>query len=177
MRKHTSLIILFFLILVTSCKESKEERQRKRLYKHETIILNNLDSLTGVETLAIMCTSFGREKTKKLFDKLSPNNKQSDYGKTVEKYLQLNNDIEIGDKYIDFTMQTLDGDSIRLSDIDSRYILLEFWSAGCAACIKEFPFMNEVHKKYDRIDFNIVAVSMDANKYIWEGAVGKYKIG
>lgn len=176
MRRYTSLIVLTFLILVTSCKESKKERQRQRLYKHETNILNNLDRLTGAETLAVMCTSFGREKTKELFDKLSPQNKRSEYGKTVEKYLRLNKDIKIGDKFIDFTMQTLDGDSISLSDINSKYILLEFWSAGCAPCIKEFPFMKEVHKKYDRSDFDIVAVSMDENESVWKNALEKYNI-
>ena len=44
----------------------------------------------------------------------------------------------------DFTLQTLDGESMSLSDLRGQWTLLNFWATWCAPCIKEMPYLNQL---------------------------------
>jgi peroxiredoxin len=44
----------------------------------------------------------------------------------------------------DFTLQTLDGETVSLSDLRGQWTLLNFWATWCAPCIKEMPYLNQL---------------------------------
>lgn len=48
----------------------------------------------------------------------------------------------------DFKLKQLGGDTIQLSKINSKLVILDFWYVGCAPCIASIPFLNELHKRY-----------------------------
>jgi thiol-disulfide isomerase/thioredoxin len=61
----------------------------------------------------------------------------------------------------DFTLQSLDGSSIRLSDYRGKGVLLNFWATWCGPCKIEMPWFVELQKQYGPQGLQIVGVAMD----------------
>ena len=57
-----------------------------------------------------------------------------------------------------------DNKSINLENLKGKVIYLDFWASWCAPCRKSFPWMNDMHSRYDSENFIIVAVNLDASK-------------
>ncbi|PCI08965.1 MAG: redoxin [Gammaproteobacteria bacterium] len=57
-----------------------------------------------------------------------------------------------------------DNKKIILSDLKGKVVYLDFWASWCIPCRKSFPWMNEMHAKYDNKKFVIVAVNLDSSK-------------
>jgi len=68
----------------------------------------------------------------------------------------------------DFALQTLDGKTMKLSDLRGKAVLLNFWATWCAPCKIEMPWFVELQKQYGPQGFQIVGVAMDdaSNKEI-----------
>jgi peroxiredoxin len=61
----------------------------------------------------------------------------------------------------DFTLQSLDGNSVRLSDLRGKAVLLNFWATWCSPCKIEMPWFIELQKQYGAQGLQIVGVAMD----------------
>ncbi|MFI3295940.1 MAG: TlpA disulfide reductase family protein [Rikenellaceae bacterium] len=78
-----------------------------------------------------------------------------------------------GDDMVDGTLKDADGKSQNLSQFQGKYIVLDFWSAGCGPCIAAIPEMKSLADKYDNAA--IVSISID-NKAIWDSAIKAHKL-
>ncbi len=61
----------------------------------------------------------------------------------------------------DFTLQSLDGQTVRLSDFRGKAVLLNFWATWCSPCKIEMPWFVELQKQYGPEGLQIVGVAMD----------------
>jgi thiol-disulfide isomerase/thioredoxin len=61
----------------------------------------------------------------------------------------------------DFTLETLDGTNMRLSDFRGKAVLLNFWATWCAPCKIEMPWFVDLQKQYGPRGLQIVGVAMD----------------
>ena len=68
----------------------------------------------------------------------------------------------IGSVAPDFQLRALEGDSVRLSSYQGRVVMLNFWATWCGPCRFEMPAMERLYREFDRRDFEILAVSTDA---------------
>jgi peroxiredoxin len=68
----------------------------------------------------------------------------------------------IGGYAPDFQLWNLEGEPIKLSSFLGRVVLLNFWATWCGPCRIEMPAMEALYREYDRRDFEILAVSTDA---------------
>ncbi|HXY15563.1 MAG TPA: TlpA disulfide reductase family protein [Terriglobales bacterium] len=66
-----------------------------------------------------------------------------------------------GDVAPDFTLQSLEGKTVRLSDYRGKAVLLNFWATWCAPCKIEMPWFVELQKQYGSEGLQIVGVAMD----------------
>ncbi|QHS22354.1 redoxin domain-containing protein [Virgibacillus sp. MSP4-1] len=66
--------------------------------------------------------------------------------------------VEIGKTAPDFTLHTMEGEQVKLSDFYGEKVMLNFWASWCKPCRKEMPEMQKFHEKYgDKM--NIIAVN------------------
>ena len=61
----------------------------------------------------------------------------------------------------DFTLASLDGKNVTLSDLRGRAVLLNFWATWCGPCKIEMPWFIELQKEYGPQGLQIVGVAMD----------------
>lgn len=60
----------------------------------------------------------------------------------------------------DFTLQNLQGETVRLSDLRGQVVLLNFWATWCLPCIAEMPDLNALHTRYGQpYGFTVLAVN------------------
>jgi thiol-disulfide isomerase/thioredoxin len=61
----------------------------------------------------------------------------------------------------DFSLDTLDGKTLRLSDLRGKAVLLNFWATWCGPCKIEMPWFVDLQKQYGSQGLQIVGVAMD----------------
>ncbi len=45
-----------------------------------------------------------------------------------------------------------------------KVVYLDFWASWCGPCKKSFPWMQEMHKKYEHMGLKVIAVNLDKKK-------------
>ena len=71
----------------------------------------------------------------------------------------------------DFTLETLDGDSITLSNLKGKVVMIDFWASWCPPCRQEAPSLAQVYKEYQDQDVEFIGISIwdrinDAKDYV-----------
>lgn len=144
---------------------------QNRLKIEREFINDNPNSYVSANTLDFYCTSLPNKTVSELYNNLSENVKSSSYGKSVKKFLDLNKNPQIGDKYVDFSMTNEKGKLIKLSDFEGKLLLLDFWASYCGPCIAEYPALREAYSKFNKDGFEIVSISEDQTKESWLKAI------
>jgi thiol-disulfide isomerase/thioredoxin len=117
------------------------------------------------------------EKGQKLYNSLSENLKSSTYALGIKKYLELNKNLKIGDKFADLSLTGADGQLVSLSSVaNGKYTLIDFWASWCNPCRKENPNLRKAYKTYKDKGFEIYGVSLDKNVQDWKQAIAEDSI-
>jgi cytochrome c biogenesis protein CcmG, thiol:disulfide interchange protein DsbE len=67
--------------------------------------------------------------------------------------------LAIGNAAPDFELKTLDGKSIRLSELQGKKVILNFWATWCPPCRAEMPEMQNFYENHNK-DVEILAVNL-----------------
>jgi peroxiredoxin len=67
--------------------------------------------------------------------------------------------MEVGDIAPDFTLQSIDGETIILSEFHGKNIVLNFWVSTCPACLEELPYFETINKELPKDKTLILAVN------------------
>jgi thiol-disulfide isomerase/thioredoxin len=73
----------------------------------------------------------------------------------------------------DIEMKTPEGKNIRLSSVQKKYTLIDFWASWCGPCRSESNTLNDLYGKYNAKGFEIYGVSLDDKKNKWLKAIEK----
>lgn len=142
----------------------------------KAFIKNNPNAYISASTLDFYATSFDKATVERLFNNFGDHLKGSRYGQSIQRYLELQNNLKVGDTYVDFSMNNKDDEVVNLSDYEGNLILLDFWASWCMPCIKEMPTLKEVYKNYHDQGFEIIGISEDESKAVWENAIAKFEL-
>jgi peroxiredoxin len=61
----------------------------------------------------------------------------------------------------DFSLETVDGKTLKLSDLRGKAVVLNFWATWCSPCKAEMPWFVDFQKQYAGEGLQIVGVAMD----------------
>jgi peroxiredoxin len=65
----------------------------------------------------------------------------------------------IGDKAPDFTLPSIDGNNISLSDYTGKPVIINTWSISCIECKREMPFFQEIYSNYKNKGLTLISVN------------------
>ncbi len=74
-----------------------------------------------------------------------------------------------------FALPDTGGDTVTLARFEGRVTLVDFWASWCDPCREEFPHMADLYRRYQRRDFDIVAISDDVDRAKMLGFVRQYR--
>lgn len=70
--------------------------------------------------------------------------------------------LKVGDSAPDFTLQSLDGQTVQLSKVtQTKVVMLAFWSVRCGACLGEVPYLNKINAAWADRGVALVSVVTD----------------
>jgi peroxiredoxin len=62
----------------------------------------------------------------------------------------------------DFELQSVEGDSVRLSEhLGREVVLLAFWDTWCEPCKAELPHLDRIYRAHKDEGFTVFAIAMD----------------
>jgi peroxiredoxin len=64
----------------------------------------------------------------------------------------------------DFTLETTDGQSLKLSDYRGKVVMLNFWFTTCPPCKEETPALQEAYRRLSDQGLVIIGVNVRANE-------------
>jgi peroxiredoxin len=70
----------------------------------------------------------------------------------------------------------VNGDTIRLSSLKGKVVLLDFWASWCSPCRSSNKQLTKLYPKYKEKGFEILGISLDDDNDKWVKAVKKDKI-
>ncbi len=90
---------------------------------------------------------------------------------------------KVGDRAADFSLKDLSGQTVKLSDLRGKVVLLDFWASWCAPCRKELPALDQMAARYKKAgkDVVILAVNIDkdrakARRFLQEARVKNVRV-
>ena len=74
----------------------------------------------------------------------------------------------------DFTVRTLDGQSVSLNTLlgEGKPVLIDFWATWCGPCRMVIPHLGEMHRKYGKD--GLIVIGMNLDDQAAEGAVRNF---
>jgi peroxiredoxin len=79
--------------------------------------------------------------------------------------------LSIGHHAPNFTISSIDGKQIKLSDYKGKYVMVDFWASWCVPCRQENPNVLKQYQKFHSKGFNVLGVSLDKDKAAWQKAI------
>lgn len=149
----------------------KEKTSQEKLY-----VRKNPNSIISAHILSVYGSTWGKDTTTVLYNRLSDELKNSSYGKSIHNFISLNKDIKIGDKYIDFSQEDTQNKLAKLSDFTGKIVLLEFWGSWCGPCRKSNPELVKIYNEFKAKGFEIFGVGAETKREIWLKAIEHDKL-
>jgi thiol-disulfide isomerase/thioredoxin len=133
---------------------------------YEKMIMDNKDTFWG-PLLMVSLMSYLTDEQKPWYEALSPEAKESYYGRKVKEELYPTD--KVGSKAPGFTVKDQEGKSVTLTGLcnGKKYILIDFWASWCNPCRKEIPSLKKLYAGYANKGFQIISISIDKKEADW----------
>ena len=98
---------------------------------------------------------------------------KSIYSEKLNDYIAKQERLEVGQPFIDFTLQTIDGENVTISEriAQNKVTMIDFWASWCGPCRKENPVVKAAYEQFHELGFDVIGVSVDQDEAAWLKAV------
>jgi thiol-disulfide isomerase/thioredoxin len=76
----------------------------------------------------------------------------------------------------EFAIATADGRRISPRDLAGKVALVYFWGSACETCLRAFPRLREIAKKFENQPFVLLSVGIDYNPVAWHSFIEKNNV-
>jgi peroxiredoxin len=148
--------------------EKRKEIYQRFIENSSLIIKRNSDEFIAATIIDYLITLnlLGVPLVQDFYDHLSEQVKQSYFGLVIAKELGVQGDLAGGKPAPQFKFIDLEGESIELMKISKKKIILHFWSASCAPCIRESPELLKLRNDFGS-SVQIINLSNDKDRNKW----------
>ena len=136
-------------------------------------IKTHKDKLAAALIINERIVNYTPEKVTEYYALLTPEIQKSFYGKKLKIEIDIAEKTAIGATAPEFSQTDVNGKIIKLSDYKGKYVLVDFWASWCGPCRKENPYVVQAYKAYHDKGLDILGVSLDEKKDLWEKAIEK----
>lgn len=84
--------------------------------------------------------------------------------------------LAIGDAAPEFSGQTVDGKTVKLSDYRGRVVLLDFWATWCGLCLVDLKHIARLHEELSARGLVVVSISLDQDPRAVERFLRRQKL-
>jgi peroxiredoxin len=134
----------------------------------KTFIRQHPAYLVSAALLADNASAWGKKQTDELYALLTPEMKKTKYGRSIQNYLSCFRDFKVGDTIPDFALPDEYGRLTSLYSCKSRFILLDFWFAGCGPCRQYNRLLAKYYTGLHAKGLTVFSVSVDKNADDWK---------
>ena len=68
---------------------------------------------------------------------------------------------KIEGKAPDFTLKSVRGDNLKLSEFRGEVVIINFWATWCAACREQMPILNDLYLRYRKQGLVVLGVNVE----------------
>ena len=132
MRKITTFIIILLALSLTGCEDKKTS-----------------DNVIPIENTTEFSSSSGKESNTHKRFKLPKSHKEAP-DSNVLSTLNLSDTFTLHDMYKKSYSVTVSNQKVTFKESTKGIVLVTFFATWCIPCIADIPYMNDIHKKYQK---------------------------
>jgi len=121
-------------------------------------------------------SNFDAKDLEDIYNLFGPTVKSSFYGNFVRQKFMAENRTAVGNLAPAFELPTPSGEIISLAAYKGKYTLIDFWASWCGPCRMENPNLIKAYQAYKSKGFEVLSISMDADRQAWLKAVQEDKL-
>ncbi len=158
--------------LMSEINEKWSQLNKERNEKIKELVAENSSNVVGPYLVLVnLLHTLTFDELKAITDNFDASIAESEYVKTLKNRVETLSKVQIGNTAPDFTLNTPDGESLSLSSLKGKYLLIDFWASWCSPCRYESPRVVKLYNDYKDKDFTILSVSLDTKKENWIKAI------
>lgn len=147
------------------------ELDKKMIEANRKYIQEHPASYVSLHLLYMMSEGLELEELEEMYGGMDASYQNSMAGKSIASRIKAIKNTSVGATAMDFAQTDTEGNTVKLSDLRGKYVLLDFWASWCVPCRAENPNVLKAYNTFKDKNFTVPGVSLDMNEQDWRDAI------